>query len=93
VQLTSPLPAGLTPKGNSGDCSTDFPCVFPSIAPGASQTVTTGACVARDYTTPDPIVVTASVTADTADPNSGNDTGIANLPLFVEGFADGFDCP
>lgn len=93
VQLTSPLPVGLTSKGNSGDCTTDFPCVFPSIAPGASQTVTTGACVARDYTEPDPVVVTASVTADTADPNSGNDTGTANLPLIVEGFADGFDCP
>ncbi|HVZ19945.1 MAG TPA: hypothetical protein VG871_02725, partial [Vicinamibacterales bacterium] len=49
VQLTSPVPADFSWKGNSGDCTTDFPCVFPTLAAGASVTVTTGLCVPRDY--------------------------------------------
>lgn len=93
VALDSPLPAGFTSKGNSGDCTTEFPCVFPSLASGASVEVTVGACVPRDYTAPDPIVLGASATADSTDPDNGNNTAAANLPLVIPFFADGFDCP
>ena len=92
VQLDSPMPAGLTFGANSGDCSGAFPCVFPSIAAGASQTVTTRACVARAYTAPDPVPFTASVGSDTTDPVPGNNSASVTAPLVLAMFADGFDC-
>ena len=64
VQVDSTVPAGFTSKGNSGDCTTAFPCVFPTLAAGASVVVTTGDCVPRDFTT-DPVQLTATVTSDT----------------------------
>jgi uncharacterized repeat protein (TIGR01451 family) len=92
VSLDSTLPAGFTSKGNSGDCTTAFPCVFPTLASGASVEVTVAACVPRDYVT-DPLVLNASVASDTTDPDSGNDSAAANVPLVIPLFADGFDCP
>ena len=93
VQLTSPLSSGLTFNGNGGDCTTGFPCVFASIAAGASEAVTSSACVARSYAAPDPVPLTASVTSDTPDPTPGNNTANADAPLVLSLFADGFDCP
>ncbi len=92
VQLDSTAPAGFTSKGNSGDCTTDFPCVFPTLAAGASVVVTTGDCVPRDFTT-DPVQLTATVTSDTADPNTSNNGVTPTVPLIIPAFADGFDCP
>ncbi|MEP7041795.1 MAG: DUF11 domain-containing protein [Dokdonella sp.] len=92
VQLTSTLPPGLTFKANGGDCSTGFPCAFASIAAGASETVTTSACVARNYSGADPVAFTASVTSDTTDPVVANNTANATSPLIPVLFADGFDC-
>ncbi|HJT97330.1 MAG TPA: CARDB domain-containing protein [Rhodanobacteraceae bacterium] len=92
VTLDSELPAGLTPKGNSGDCTTAYPCVFPTLAPGASATVTTTACVPQDYSV-DPTDLVASATSDTADPNPSNNDALVSLALIVPIFADGFDCP
>ncbi|MGA9421538.1 MAG: DUF11 domain-containing protein [Rhodanobacteraceae bacterium] len=93
VQLASTLPAGLSFKSNSGDCSGAFPCVFASLASGATRTVTTATCIARDYTSPDPIPLSASVDADTTDPDSSNNQADASAPLVFSTFADGFDCP
>jgi uncharacterized repeat protein (TIGR01451 family) len=92
VQLTSPIPAGFTWKGNSGDCTTDFPCAFPTLSPGQSVEVTAGVCTPRDYTGGS-VFVAASATSATpdSDPNNNNATG--DLPFIDEGFADGFDCP
>jgi uncharacterized repeat protein (TIGR01451 family) len=92
VQLTSPTPAGLTFVGNSGDCTTGFPCVFASIPAGTTQTVTSSACVSRGYTAPDPVPFTASVSSDTTDPIPGNNSANAASPLVLSLFADGFDC-
>lgn len=93
VQVTSPLPGGFTTKGNSGDCTTDYPCTFATIPSGESRTITTGLCVPRDYTAPDPLPVDASATSDTPDPNTANDSAELDLPLVFPAFADGFDCP
>jgi uncharacterized repeat protein (TIGR01451 family) len=92
VQVDSTVPAGFTSKGNSGDCTTDFPCVFPTLAPGASVSITTGVCVPRDFTT-DPVQLTAIVTSDTVDPNTANNGVTPTVPLIIPIFADGFDCP
>ncbi len=93
VQLASALPTDVTFKSNSGDCSGAFPCVFASLASGETRTVTTALCVGRDYTSPDPLPLEASVTSDTTDPNAGNNQADAGAPLVFSGFADGFDCP
>jgi uncharacterized repeat protein (TIGR01451 family) len=92
VQLDSTVPTGFTSKGNSGDCTTDFPCVFPTLAAGTSVSVTSGDCVPRDFMT-DPVQLTASVTSDTTDPNTGNNGVTPTVPLIIAVFADGFDCP
>jgi uncharacterized repeat protein (TIGR01451 family) len=92
VQLASPMPVGLTFRNNSGDCTSGFPCIFASIAPGASQTVTTRACVARDYSGPNPVPFTASVSAATTDPVTSNNAANVDAPLLLSLFADGFDC-
>ncbi|HEY0232633.1 MAG TPA: hypothetical protein VGC55_15400, partial [Dokdonella sp.] len=59
---------------------------------GASRTVTTSACVARDYSGADPVAFTASVTSNTTDPIVANNTANATSPLIPVLFADGFDC-
>ena len=92
VQLTSPIPAGFTFKGNSGDCTTAFPCVFPSLAPGQSVDVTTSLCVPHDFAG-NTVFVAASVTSTTSDSNPANNDANGSSPLIAELFADGFDCP
>jgi uncharacterized repeat protein (TIGR01451 family) len=92
VQLTSPIPAGFTFKGNSGDCTTAFPCVFPSLAPGQSVDVTTSLCVPRDFAG-NTVFVAASVTSTTSDSNPANNDANGSSPLITELFANGFDCP
>lgn len=93
VQLTSPIPAGLTFAGNSGDCTSGFPCTFATLPVGATRTVTTRACVARHYTAPDPVPFGASASADTADPATANNSADASAAVLADAlFADGFDC-
>jgi uncharacterized repeat protein (TIGR01451 family) len=93
VQLDSTVPNGFTSKGNSGDCTTGFPCVFARLAAGDTVTVTSAWCVPRDFTT-DPVQLTATVTSDTTDPNTANNGVTPTLPLFItDGFDYGFDCP
>lgn len=91
VQLASVLPAGLDFKSNSGDCTTAFPCVFPTLAAGATLTVTTRACVARGLA--GPAAFAASASSATNDPVAANDGASAEAPLIPVLFADGFDCP
>ncbi|MGN6519029.1 MAG: hypothetical protein ACTHK2_06365 [Dokdonella sp.] len=92
VQLESTLPAGIAFHHNSGDCTTGYPCAFPTIPAGGSVTVTTDICVPRSYTAPDPVAFNASVTSATGDPSSGNNDASATAPLVLSLFADGFDC-
>jgi uncharacterized repeat protein (TIGR01451 family) len=93
VSLDSPLPAGLTFKSASGDCTGSFPCTFPSLASGESKTVTASACVARDYSGPDPIPLAATASSATPDSSPGNNDASANAPIIPVMFVDGFDCP
>ena len=92
VQLTSPIPAGFSWKGNSGDCTTDFPCVFPTLSPGQSVEVTAGVCTPRDFAG-NTVFVAASVTSSTPDSDPNNNDATGSLPFITEGFGDGFDCP
>ena len=95
VQLTSATPAGTTFAGNSGDCSTTYPCTFASVPSGASQTVTTSVCVPRSYAGANPISLNAGVSSDAFDPASANNA--ANVPVALPTdtvFGDGFEsCP
>lgn len=91
VQLASPLPADLSFRSNGGDCTTAFPCTFPSLAAGATLSVTTRACVKPDLA--GPAALTASVGSDTTDPIAANNSANAQVPLIPVIFADGFDCP
>ncbi len=92
VQLTSPVPANFTWKGNSGDCTTDFPCTFPTLAAGESVEVTTGLCVPQDYASTS-VFVAASVTSSTSDSDPSNNDANGSVLAILEGFASGMDCP
>jgi uncharacterized repeat protein (TIGR01451 family) len=92
VQLASPLATGFTFKSNTGDCTSGFPCTFPTLAAGASVEVTTGLCSPIDLAS-GPVVVQASVTSITTDPDPSNNDGTGAVPLVTEGFGNGFDCP
>ena len=65
VTLTDPTPTGLTFVSNAGDCTTAFPCALGTLAPGATRTITATFAVPSGYTTPNPIVNTATVTSAT----------------------------
>jgi len=92
VQLTSPIPAGFSFKSNSGDCTTDFPCTFPTLAPGDSVEVTTSLCLPFDYAAAN-LTVASSATSSTNDGNPGNNDTTGLLGVILDGFANGFDCP
>jgi uncharacterized repeat protein (TIGR01451 family) len=95
VQLSGTTPAGLGFVANSGDCTSAYPCAFPSIASGASQVVATNVCVPNAYSGANPIVLSASASSDASDPATGNNSANANVSLFADWlFADGFEtCP
>src|SRR5262249_10143970 len=52
-----------------------------SLAPGASQTITTTLLVPPGYQTPNPIVQTASVSSQTPDLVPGNNSASAQTPV------------
>ncbi len=81
VNVTDPTPTGLSFASNSGACTTVFPCALGTLAPGATRTITATYTVPPAYTTPDPIVNTASVSSSTPDPASGSDSATANTSL------------
>src|SRR5262249_19014143 len=74
VVVNDPTPSGLSFVSNSGACASPFPCTFGSLAPGASQTITTTLLVPAGYQTPNPIVQTASVSSQTPDLVPGNNS-------------------
>src|SRR5262249_31054614 len=76
VTVTDPTPAGLTFVSNAGACTTAFPCVV-NLAAGTSATITTTYAIPPTYTTPDPIVNTASATSTLPDPATANNSATA----------------
>jgi uncharacterized repeat protein (TIGR01451 family) len=95
VQLNDTLAAGLVFAGNSGDCTTAFPCVFGTLQPGDMRTVTTTACVPANYNGNFLIMSSGAASASSADANMGNNSAAAYTSLLFDViFADGFDtCP
>ena len=81
VMVADPTPMGLTFVSNSGGCTTPFPCDLGMLASGASQTITTTYLVPPGYTTPNPIVETATVSSPVPDPVPDNNSATVMTPV------------
>ena len=81
VTVADPTPAGLTFVSNAGDCATSYPCSFGTLSPGATRTITTTCSLPSSYTTPSPIVNTASVSSSTGDPVAANNSSTSSIPV------------
>ena len=79
VTLTDPTPAGLTFVSNTGDCTTAFPCTLGTLPPAATRTITATFAVPSGYTTPNPIVNTATVSSPT--PPALSTSATTNTPV------------
>jgi uncharacterized repeat protein (TIGR01451 family) len=77
VSLADAMPAGLTFVSNAGDCTTAFPCDLGTIVAGVTRTITATFAIPSGYTTPDPIVNTATVSSATVDQASDNNSATA----------------
>ncbi|HEU4662562.1 MAG TPA: hypothetical protein VFS55_00885 [Dokdonella sp.] len=78
VVIADPTPAGLVFVSNGGACATTYPCTLPSLASGASATITTTYTVPADYAGANPIVNTASASATEPDPDTANNQSSAS---------------
>lgn len=94
VQVNAVIPAGFGFAGNSGDCTTAWPCSFPAIAAGQSRTVRTSLCVSRAYAGTNPTRFSASVSGG-SDGNPSDNAASAYIAFATDTlFADGFEgCP
>ncbi len=81
VTVTDALPAGLTfdAANSSSQCSSGVTCTKSSLAPGAIATFTISVRV--DPALTDSVTNTATVASDTHDPDSTNDSSVANSPV------------
>ena len=79
VTLTDPTPPGLTFVSNAGDCTTAFPCNLGTLPPAATRTITATFAVPSGYTTPNPIVNTATVSSPT--PPAVSTSATTNTPV------------
>jgi uncharacterized repeat protein (TIGR01451 family) len=92
VSVTDPTPAGLAFTGNSGACSSAFPCNLGTLAAGATATITSAYVVNANATsvsnvatvsatTPDPIAANNSATTlDSVTPNADLAVTVTALP-------------
>jgi uncharacterized repeat protein (TIGR01451 family) len=94
VVLADTTPSGLTFVGNSGDCTSAYPCTFATIAAGAVVTIDSTYSVPANYAGANPIVNTASATSSTPDPDpsdnsssveTGVGSGTADLSIVKSG--------
>jgi uncharacterized repeat protein (TIGR01451 family) len=91
VQLSHVLPAGLVFVGNAGDCSSAWPCAFPSLAAGVTRSVTTTVCVPRS-SGGSLARLDASGSSATTDPYTGNNSAAAYVVFDTDAlFRDGFE--
>jgi len=74
VVISDPTPAGVTFVSNSGDCTTAFPCTFPSLAPGATLTINATFAVPVNAADGSTITNVVSITSSSNDPNPLNDS-------------------
>ncbi|MFB2935154.1 hypothetical protein ACE1B6_07725 [Aerosakkonemataceae cyanobacterium BLCC-F154] len=80
VQVTDSIPTGLSFVGNSGACTTSFPCVLGNIPSGQTRTITTTLGVPANYSGPSPVTNTATV-ASSNDTNPNNNTASATTNI------------
>ncbi len=73
VQLADPTPTGLSFVSASAPCAGGFPCTLGDLQPGSSLTLSASFAVPTNYSGPDPIVNTATVSTDSIDTDSTND--------------------
>ena len=82
VVVDDATPAGLTFVSNTGDCMTAFPCALGTVPAARPRTITATFAVPLSYTTPDPIVNTATVVdRRRLDPVPANNTATVQTPL------------
>ena len=81
VVVSDATPTGLTFVSNTGGCTTVFPCGLGVVPAGATRTITATFAVPSGYTTPNPIVNTATVTSATPDAATGNNSATTNTPV------------
>ena len=79
VTVTDPTPPGLTFVSNAGACTTAFPCNLGTLPPAATLTITATFAVPSGYTTPNPIVNTATVSSAT--PPAISTSATTNTPV------------
>jgi uncharacterized repeat protein (TIGR01451 family) len=85
VVLDDPTPPGLSFAGNTGACTTPFPCTLGDIGVGETVTIDATFDVPLDYSGADPISNTATVTTDTQDPDPSNDQASDTTPVLFDG--------
>ena len=81
VSLADPTPAGLVFASATAPCAGGFPCALGELAAGSSVTVAATFSIPGGYTSPDPILNTATVTSTTPDGNPANDSATASTGL------------
>src|SRR5262249_3919438 len=86
VVVDDHTPPGLTFTSNAGHCVTASPCALGRVPAGATRRITVTFSVPAGYTTPAPIVNTATVATTTSDPVPANNS--ATAPTLVQVDAD-----
>jgi uncharacterized repeat protein (TIGR01451 family) len=81
VTVTDDTPVGLTFVSNAGACTTSFPCALGTIPAGQSREIVSTFAVPPDYSTPNPIANTASVTTTIDDADPADNQATANTPV------------
>ena len=81
VTVSDPTPSGLTFVSNTGDCTTPFPCTLGTLPVGATRTITATFDVPSGYTSPAPIVNTATVSSPATDPDTANNSATVSTAL------------
>ena len=81
VTVADLTPPGLTFVSNAGDCTTAFPCNLGTLPRAATRTITAIFAIPAGYTTPNPIVNTATVLSPTPDAAAGNNSATTNTPV------------
>src|SRR5262249_27129861 len=81
VVVDNTTPTNLTFKSNAGDCTTAYPCSLGVVPAGATKTITTTYTVPANYTMPNPVLNTVSVSSSTTDPDVTNNSATSSISL------------
>ena len=85
VTVLDPTPTSLAFISTAGDCTSAFPCALGTLAPGVTHSIQVTYLVPATYTSPNPVVNTATVTTTTVDVDPSNNTSAASTPLVING--------